>query len=245
MLMRTGGTILHMTLQSRFICSRLTPWSFLLLVVLTCSCGESGRNEPVLGTANDEPSAKQGAARDEEKTTISESSSASEFEEETADPLAEPLFAEAALEGKTNEVRATLKAGSNPNMWDETGRTPLMLASFNGHTGVVKMLLEAGANVHAKDPSGRTALMYACTGSNVETVRLLLENGAKVNEVDQGERWSPLMFAAAEGHGEVVDLLLQYEADVTLSDIDGDTAADFAQQRGYSQLANYLRKRIE
>lgn len=179
-----------------------------------------------------------------EKKTPEPSRGDSSQEDTPPIKLPEPQFVQAALEGQTNKIRDSLQAGSNPNMWNETDRTPLMLAAFNGHTGIVKMLLEAGANIHAKDASGRTALMYAATGSNVETVRLLLENGAQINAVDQGERWSALMFAAAEGYGEVVDVLLQHGADGSLLDADADTAADFAEGNGHVELAERLKKKL-
>ena len=75
-----------------------------------------------------------------------------------------------------------------------------MLAAFNGIVSVMNMLLNAGAEVDLKDEYGRTALIYASTGPFPDAVRLLLENGADPNIVDAEERYSPLMFAAAEGH---------------------------------------------
>jgi len=82
--------------------------------------------------------------------------------------------------------------------------------------------------------------MYASTGDNAGTVQALLKAGAKVNLVDQAERFSPLMFAAAEGQTEVVALLLKAGADKSLTDIDGDTALSFAKQNGHQATVQLL-----
>jgi ankyrin repeat protein len=82
--------------------------------------------------------------------------------------------------------------------------------------------------------------MYAASGSNHETVRVLLEAGADPNIRDKVEQFTALMFAAAEGQLEVVQTLLDHRADVTLRDVDGDTALDFASQNGHSDVARLL-----
>jgi ankyrin repeat protein len=51
------------------------------------------------------------------------------------------------------------------------------------------------------------------------------------------------MFAASEGLSPIVDILLEAGADPTLRDVDNDTAADFARQRGFTTLADRLEKR--
>jgi ankyrin repeat protein len=159
---------------------------------------------------------------------------------EAVQPVPDAAFMEAAFNGDAALVAQALKAGSTADLKDEDGRTALMLAAFNGHSAVVSELLEAGADVRPRDGNGRTALMFASTGPDARTVELLLRNGAEVNEADEQEHWTPLMFAAAEGHTEVVRALLAHGADATLKDIDGDNAAAFAAQRGHTGLAALL-----
>ncbi|AKJ63989.1 ankyrin repeat domain-containing protein [Kiritimatiella glycovorans] len=149
-------------------------------------------------------------------------------------------LAEAAFRGEAGKVRTMLKSGLEADGRDEQKRTPLMLASFNGHVETLRILLKAGADPDAKDINDRTPLMFASTGAFPEAVRLLLRHGADVNAVDGGEHWSPLMFAAGEGHEAVVDVLLEHGADPSLKDADGDTAADFARDRGHVHLARKI-----
>jgi ankyrin repeat protein len=48
------------------------------------------------------------------------------------------------------------------------------------------------------------------------------------------------MHAAAEGHLEVVKVLIAYGADRSLKDVDGDDAASFAAQSGHMHVVEYL-----
>ena len=95
--------------------------------------------------------------------------------------------------------------------------------------------------MNAVNPMGRTPLMFAATFNDPHTVKLLLANGAMVNVRDRDERFTALMFAAAEGHADVVKLLLEHKADKTLVDVDGDSAADFARQKGHTQAVEILK----
>ena len=158
-----------------------------------------------------------------------------------ANPMSTAPFLEGALAGSLATIETALAKGTPADACAEDRRTALMLSAFNGHTEIVKTLLKAGAAINARDQTGRTALMYASTAPNPTTVKTLLNAGANVNAVDGHERWSPLMFAAAEGLQDVVNLLLSHKADPTLKDTDGDSAAAFALQRGHHALAKQLK----
>ncbi len=152
----------------------------------------------------------------------------------------EATLREAALEGLVQQIQTLLKQGTNANAADEDGRTALMLAAFNGYTSSVQALIKYGAKIDTRDQIGRTALIYAASGPNSEVVELLLTHKANPNVVDKEEAWTALMFAAAEGQKQVVSLLLEHDADVTLKDIDGETASDFAANAGHSDVVKML-----
>ncbi len=71
-------------------------------------------------------------------------------------------------------------------------------------------------------------------------MQLLLEWKADPDLVDREERFTALMFAAAEGQAGVVRALLSYGADSGLTDVDGDTALDFAARNGHREVARML-----
>jgi ankyrin repeat protein len=162
-------------------------------------------------------------------------------------PTAEAIaaFATAAFSNNTQQVSVAIKNGMPVDQKDENGNTALMLASFDGHVETMQVLLTAGADINLRDNNGRTALMFAASGPYPAAVRLLLEKGAEINAVDTVEHFSALMFAAAEGLSPVVDILLAHGADPKLKDKDDDTAASFAQKRGFTDLAQKLQALID
>ena len=173
---------------------------------------------------------------------ISDSSLSSESAKAAPEstPALVDLLHQAALDGDLKGVTEALESGANANGVDEEGRTALMFAAFNGHSEIVLKILEAEAGIDRRDLMGRTALLYAATGPFPETVRILLDKGAEANVVDSDEHFSPLMHAAAEGHLDVVKILLKGGSDPTLQDVDGDDAASFARQGGHLEVAKYL-----
>lgn len=159
--------------------------------------------------------------------------------EDRKPPSAE-AFHQAAATGDAVTVLSQLERGIAVDTLDAEGRTALQLASFDGHDEVVKLLLDRGANVNHMDAVGRTSLMFASSGPYAETAKLLIEAGAEINRVDDGEHFSALMFAAAEGNLDVVEVLLNAGADPGLKDIDGDSALSFARQNGHTSVVAML-----
>lgn len=154
-------------------------------------------------------------------------------------------FSKAALDGDLSAVKQALSSPDAANFADPEGRTALMLAAFNGHTGVVSALLESGAKIDTQDQTGRSALMYASSGANDATVALLVKRGAGVNLTDKEEHWTPLMFAAAEGHIGVARILLDAGADPAAADIDGEDSIMFARNKNFTELADLITKAKE
>ena len=152
----------------------------------------------------------------------------------------ESVFIELAYNGDLENVKKFISAGTPVDSVVADKSTALMWAAFNGHIPVVAHLLEKGAQVDAKDANGRTALLYASSGPSSEMVGLLLRHGADVNTQGQAEGFTPLMMAAAEGHIEVVRVLLLNGATAEITDKDGDTAEKFARDNGHTAVLNLL-----
>ncbi len=161
-------------------------------------------------------------------------------------PTAEAVetFVEAALDGKAPVISAALKNGMPVDQKNKFGNSALMAASFNGHVNTMKTLITAGADVNLRVNNGVTPLMAAC-GPFPAAVQLLLDNGANVNATDHNENFTALMYAATEGLSPIVDILLKAGADPSMKDVDGDTAASFARNRGFTALADHLQTLID
>ena len=73
----------------------------------------------------------------------------------------------------------------------------------------------------------------------LQMAELLLNNGA---EVDKANRRGTPLIRAALGRLEVVNLLIEHQADVHLKNDDGKTALHYARREGYTAIEKALRK---
>jgi ankyrin repeat protein len=118
----------------------------------------------------------------------------------------------------------------------EFDRTALMLAARLGHLEMIKTLLKhEDVDVDLQDVNGMTAVYLAVREDHYDIVQLLLDAQAGIDIVDFHAGRSPLRCAAERNLCEMVDLLLQYNADPALKDREGGTAVLRAVNRGAKQ----------
>lgn len=80
---------------------------------------------------------------------------------------------------KAAMLRTLLEHGANPNLTDQLGWTPLMVATYYGSTSAVNILLQKGADVNLKNQGGATALTIAEAHGNSRIADLLIKAGGK------------------------------------------------------------------
>src|SRR5262249_12392518 len=88
------------------------------------------------------------------------------------------------------------------------------LACLNGSARMVDRLLAAGADASAALLNGESVLMTCSRTGDAASVKSLITHGANVNAAEHLHSQTALMWAAAEKHPEVVQLLLDAGADV-------------------------------
>jgi len=145
-------------------------------------------------------------------------------------------------------IKRLLAAKANPNLrmhsstetrtifthqWlQEEGATPFLRAAQSGDLVLLKLLLEHGADPKINTDDGVTPLMVASgigwvqgvtyewsPQQTLETVKLLLDLGADVNAQDHIDGRTALMGAAHKGRNDVIEVLVQHGADLSLRDI--------------------------
>lgn len=107
-----------------------------------------------------------------------------------------------------------IRAGARVNAANDVGATPLHLACTNGSAPMVERLLAAGATAGAALLNGETALMTCARAGEAAAVKALLARGADVNAAEREHRQTALMWAAAQRHPDVAQLLIDAGANV-------------------------------
>jgi uncharacterized protein len=120
----------------------------------------------------------------------------------------------AVYEEDVAEVTRLLAAGADVTLANNYGVTPMSLAAEVAHTEILKLLLKAGADVESPNPDGMTSLLAVARTGNVDAARALLEFGANVNARENWGGQTPLMWASARRHPEMMRLLIGNGADV-------------------------------
>eukprot|EP00659_Diplonema_papillatum_P016075 gene16075-24615_t len=160
-------------------------------------------------------------------------------------------------------VSMLLEAGADPNESSYHGRTPLTNACGGGELAAVQRLLDAGAAANCPDRAGVTPLAMASAQGNEHIVRLLLAAGADVNRVSKGrsrfygrlrvpseednesgyetvldeaeDTVVALGVAAAKGHHQVIEVLVEHGALSTIPDGGGVLPITLAEEVGNLQ----------
>ena len=148
----------------------------------------------------------------------------------------------ATYQDDQDTVELLLRAGANAKAANRYGMTPLSLACVNGNAATVESLLKAGADPNAALPGGETPLMTAARVGSLASVKSLLARGAVVDARDERRGQTALMWAAAEGHAEVVQTLIELGSDFRLRLSSGFSPLFFAVREGRSSVVRVLLK---
>ncbi|XP_065574984.1 serine/threonine-protein phosphatase 6 regulatory ankyrin repeat subunit A-like [Artemia franciscana] len=145
----------------------------------------------------------------------------------------------AALEGHTETVECLIQSGTDVNIKNVEGESPLHFAALKGHTRTVEYLIQSGADVNVKNEDGTSPLHFAAVEGHTETVEYLMQSGTDVNLKNE-KGTSPLHFAALKGHTRTVEYLIQSGADVNIRNDYGKTPLHFAAVEGHTETVEYL-----
>jgi len=147
-------------------------------------------------------------------------------------------------DGDVEEVRRMAQAWLDGSLHKRCP-SPLHLASKVGDVAAVHALLEEfHADVNSIDATGMTPLHTAAEAGQVAVVRLLLQIPAVRANAQDDFGWTPLHYAACcleDTSPELLVMLVRHGASVTVPDVRGYTAPDWAYCLGRDHVLSLLR----
>jgi ankyrin repeat protein len=85
------------------------------------------------------------------------------------------------------------------------------------------------------------AISTACSRGSIEAVELLIKKGANINVISSLPRgFTPIMAAAVAGHADVVQILIEHGADLTIRNGAGNTILEAAMAHGHHDTVGIL-----
>lgn len=141
--------------------------------------------------------------------------------------------------GTTEDVKALLDKGANPNAKNADGWPALQLAARQNKMEIVRLLLDKGADVNTTNMDGVTSLGSVAFRGYLDIAKLLVEKGADVN-VKFSENATALYNAARGGYPDVAALLLDHGADINSTITGGYTSLIEAAEDGKVDVVKLL-----
>ena len=164
----------------------------------------------------------------------------------TTDNQKRSLLLIATEDGKGEMVKLLVKHGANVNQQADNLDSPFLYAGASGQTEFVQLFLKNGARFDIFNRYYGSALIPACERGHVATVKLLAST--KGYPIDHINRlgWTALLEAIILGDGskkyqEVVQILKDAGAKLTIADHDGITPLQHAKSRGFDNIVDILK----
>lgn len=152
--------------------------------------------------------------------------------------------------GNTEKMREHCYKSANQHISNSQGTRNgkrverLLIAVICGQLDEVKRQLgDNMANAFGK--SGETPLCLAARYKYIKIIECLIKGGAKVNTLQRNESKDSVLHVAAEkGYLEIGILLLNNDADITLTNAQGKTAEDLAKAAEHQDFLDLLEENI-
>lgn len=142
-------------------------------------------------------------------------------------------------------VRVLIEAGADIDIRDDRLDNPFLYAGAEGLLDILRLTMDAGADPTLTNRFGGTALIPAAERGHVEVVRELLTNSDVDVDHVNNLGWTALLEAIVLSNGDVrhqqvVQLLVDHGADITIADKDGVTPLQHVRSRGFIEIERIL-----
>lgn len=146
-----------------------------------------------------------------------------------------------AEDGNHKLVQEALKNGANVNARGEYGTAALHYACMFNHFEIVKTLIACNAKIDIQACEGYAPLHVSKDHS--EIIKALIDAKADINVRDWGHN-TPILLASFKGEVLKVKQLLEYGADYSLTNKEGEGILDLAKKKYNVVKDNYCKEKI-
>jgi ankyrin repeat protein len=146
-------------------------------------------------------------------------------------------FFYALIQDNPDAVTALLQRGFDPNTVDPSGLPGLLVAMKASSFGAAAALVAwPTTRVEVRNSADESPLMLACLQGELALVKAMIARGGDVNKPG----WTPLHYAATNGHLKVMQLLLDENAYIDAASPNGSTPLMMAAHYGSLAAAQLL-----
>ena len=142
-----------------------------------------------------------------------------------------------AAAARNSSMRILLQAGANPEIQDNSRKTPLHWAAFAGNTNGIRELFQKGIYSGARDDYGRTPLHLAAVAGRHEAAKELLEKGPGDRDTVDRDGRTALHLAAMKGDQNTVNVLLERR------ESEGKLKGHLGSADGYADIYDSIHRR--
>lgn len=148
----------------------------------------------------------------------------------------------AAFYGHLDVVKSLINASANVQLRDSNGCSALHNAVQRQQREIVVVLIENGADPSTGDGKEWTPLHEAASHCDVTTFNILLKSHQKTVDLQDKNKRTPLQIACMEGSKDIVDILLQRNANPLHQDTNGMDALGLAAGNYHESIVDSLLK---
>jgi len=172
----------------------------------------------------------------------------------TQDPDGDTIFHVCAQYNNVESLRFLLKNSHYINTMfirNKKQQTPLHIAATNGSIDIMKMIIDKfydgtldakEAYLVSKDQDGRNCFHLACEHGFYNIVEYLIKD-LKLTfliELVDSKGNTPLHYSAMNGHQSITELLLVYEPNVKIRNVENSTALELSCRRGFFDTSKMI-----